>query len=121
MSGSWDNTIKVWSTKTGKLKNTLDGHDGRVLHLDFDQNKIVRSSLHSLLFFHPSPHTTSRPTQVSGSVDKTVRVWWDYEATTAPPITYSLHMHQAPIFHVRFNDYGNVPPPQRTLHWPVSF
>ncbi len=45
VSGSWDNTIKVWSTKTGKLKNTLDGHDGRVLHLDFDQNKIVRSSL----------------------------------------------------------------------------
>src|SRR3989344_6588337 len=50
VSGSWDNTIKVWSTKTGKLKNTLDGHDGRVLHLDFDQNKIVRSLLHSLLF-----------------------------------------------------------------------
>jgi WD40 repeat protein len=44
VSGSWDNTIKVWSTKTGKLKNTLDGHDGRVLHLDFDQNKIVRSA-----------------------------------------------------------------------------
>jgi hypothetical protein len=51
------------------------------------------------------------PTQVSGSVDKTVRVWWDYEATAAPPITYSLHMHQAPIFHVRFNDYGNEPHP----------
>jgi hypothetical protein len=45
-------------------------------------------------------------------VDKTVRVWWDYEAKAAPPITYSLHMHQAPIFHVRFNDYGNVPPAQ---------
>jgi WD40 repeat protein len=44
--------------------------------------------------------------QVSGSVDKTVRVWWDYETQASQPITYSLHKHQAPIFYVRFDDYG---------------
>jgi hypothetical protein len=34
-SGSWDNTVRLWDFKTGKLKATLQGHKGLVHRLAF--------------------------------------------------------------------------------------
>ena len=34
-SGSWDNTIRLWNTKTGQHKKTLSGHTDRVVSVSF--------------------------------------------------------------------------------------
>ena len=52
VSGSSDNTIKVWDLETGALLHTLTGHEGSVLSVALDGQRIV-----------------------SGSQDNTVKVW----------------------------------------------
>ena len=59
VSGSWDDTIKVWDTKTGQLLGTLKGHTDGVNGVAF------------------SPNGTRI---VSGGDDKTVKIW------TLPPL-----------------------------------
>jgi WD40 repeat protein len=54
VSGSWDNTIKVWNLNTGKLLNTLEGHS---------------------LFVESVAITSDNSMIVSGSDDKTIKVW----------------------------------------------
>lgn len=51
ISGSYDNTLKIWDLKTGECTNTLRGHTDSVLCLQFDTEKII-----------------------SGSADRTIRV-----------------------------------------------
>ena len=38
-------------------------------------------------------------------MDKSIKVWWDYENSAS---SYSLNMHDAPIFYLKFDDYGIV-------------
>lgn len=52
VSGSDDNTLKVWCAQTGKLLNTLIGHTGGVWASQLKDNIVI-----------------------SGSTDRTVRVW----------------------------------------------
>ena len=54
MSGSYDNTLKVWDAQTGQEPLTLKGHSDAVTSVSFspDGKRIV-----------------------SGSDDKTVKVW----------------------------------------------
>ncbi|ORX58473.1 WD40 repeat-like protein [Piromyces finnis] len=52
LTGSYDHTIKMWNTDTGKCIRTLEGHSRCVRALQFDENKII-----------------------SGSMDKTIRIW----------------------------------------------
>ena len=54
VSGSWDNTIKIWNLHTGELIRTLIGHS---------------SSVQSVAI------TPDGQTLVSGSNDKTIKVW----------------------------------------------
>jgi WD40 repeat protein len=54
ISGSWDETIKIWDIKSGKCIKTLYGHTGSV-------NSIVI--------------TSDGKTIISGSNDKTIRLW----------------------------------------------
>lgn len=53
VSGSDDNTLKVWSSETGRCLRTLTGHTGGVWSSQFSPNNII----------------------ISGSTDRTLRVW----------------------------------------------
>lgn len=53
VTGSRDRTIKVWSVRTGRLRQTLYGHEGSVLCLKFDSTDFM----------------------VSGSSDRQIFVW----------------------------------------------
>ena len=61
VSGSADQTIKIWDVKTGQCSNTLPGHTEVVMSVKFDATKIV-----------------------SGSADKTVVVW-DFQRRAKSP------------------------------------
>lgn len=52
ITGSDDTLINIYDTKTGRLRNTLEGHEGGVWALDYHQDFLV-----------------------SGSTDRSVRVW----------------------------------------------
>ena len=52
-SGSWDKTIRVWSSDTGKCKQVLKGHTSQVLSLAVLANGDL----------------------ASGSADNTIRLW----------------------------------------------
>jgi WD40 repeat protein len=54
VSGSLDNTIKIWNLETGELRRTLTGHD---------------SSVYSVSI------SSDGQTLVSGSDDKTIKIW----------------------------------------------
>ena len=56
ISGSYDETLKIWCLKTGRCEATLRGHQGRVLCMH------VPWEAHPGLF-------------LSGSEDKTIKVW----------------------------------------------
>ena len=64
VSGSSDNTVRVWDVATGACVQTLEGHSESVYSVSFD--------------------VTGRSRIVSGSRDKTVRVW--DVATEAEPV-----------------------------------
>jgi WD40 repeat protein len=54
VSGSYDNTIKLWNVETGKEIRTLKGHDNSVRSVNFSPDG---------------------KTLVSGSNDKTIKLW----------------------------------------------
>ncbi|MEH2448650.1 MAG: WD40 repeat domain-containing protein [Nostoc sp.] len=96
VSGSWDQTIKVWQLETGELLHTLKGHRDRVyaIALSPDAQIIASGSADkSIKLWHLQTgellgtftghthivtalaFTASGEMLVSGSLDKTIKIW----------------------------------------------
>jgi len=81
VSGSWDNTIKLWNESTGQEILTLKGHEGPVWSVNFspDEGK----------------------TLVSGSDDGTIKLW-------NVEIVQTLKGHDDLVNSVNFSPEGNT-------------
>lgn len=77
VSGSRDNTIKVWDMATRCCLLTLEGHTGSVLCLQFDETKII-----------------------SGSSDSTIKIW---DIRTGA-LLHTLSGHSQAVLGIRFKD-----------------
>ena len=92
VSGSYDNTIKVWDLETGAQLHTLTGHEGWRHSVALDGQRIVSGSsdktikvwdletgaqLHTLTGHEGNVFSVALDGQriVSGSKDKTIKVW----------------------------------------------
>jgi WD40 repeat protein len=80
-SGSGDNTIKIWDVTTGKVLNTLKGHESSVWSVEFspDGKKLA-----------------------SGSEDKTIKIW---DVTTGKVLN-TLKGHEGSVWSVGFSPDG---------------
>jgi WD40 repeat protein len=79
-SSSIDRTIKLWNLHTGKLLRTLSGHSDWVTAIAFAPQRPSSSSLKPVAASKAASPTTDvgqeiGETLVSGSKDKTVKVW----------------------------------------------
>jgi WD40 repeat protein len=96
VSGSWDQTIKIWHLETGELLHTLKGHRDRVyaIALSPDEQIIASGSADKTIkLWHVETgellgtftghgnivtalaFTASGEMLVSGSLDKTIKIW----------------------------------------------
>ncbi|KIJ42926.1 hypothetical protein M422DRAFT_170420, partial [Sphaerobolus stellatus SS14] len=83
VSGSNDQTIRIWNAHTGKLvSGPFQGHTGRVLSVAFspDGERVV-----------------------SGSSDQTIRIW---NACTGEPVSGPFHGHKYSVSSVAFSPDG---------------
>ncbi|QMS89862.1 WD40 repeat domain-containing protein [Nostoc edaphicum CCNP1411] len=96
VSGSWDQTIKIWQLETGELLHTLKGHRDRVYAIALSPNgQIIASGSadKTIKLWHLQTgellgtftghgnivtalaFTASGEMLVSGSLDKTIKIW----------------------------------------------
>jgi len=84
VSGSWDNTIRLWDAETSEtIGKSLEGHSDGVYSIAFSPNG-------------------SRI--MSGSSDKTIRLW---DAETGDAIGKSLEGHSFGVYSVAFSPNGS--------------
>ena len=126
ISGSDDNTIRVWDASTGiEILTPLRGHDGSITSIafSFDGSKItsglhdrtvrvwdassgieilppLRSHRDSIYSIALSPDGSKI---ISGSADKTIRVW---NASTGIEILPPLRSHRDSIYSIAFSPDG---------------
>ncbi|KAJ3102147.1 hypothetical protein HK100_004420 [Physocladia obscura] len=81
VSGSSDQTIKLWNAHTGEQLNTLYGHKELVRTLQFDDTRII-----------------------SGGYDQVIKVW---DIKTGE-LLMNLEMHTHRVFNLQFNDFRIV-------------
>ncbi|CAG8563328.1 3023_t:CDS:2 [Paraglomus brasilianum] len=104
ITGSYDQTVRVWNVQTGRLLRILTGHSKGVRTLQFDKKILITGSMDNTLRvwdYHTgqcirrlSGHTSSvvslhfddNRRLASGSADHTIRVW-DFNAGTCFTLT----------------------------------
>jgi WD40 repeat protein len=74
ISGSGDNTIKVWSTDTWTCERTLEGHDGEVSSLLVHGDKLISSSSDDTIKVW-STDTWACERTIEGHGSTVVRAW----------------------------------------------
>lgn len=82
-SGSYDNTARLWDTKTGQLLRTFEGHEGYVRSVAFE------------------PKTGN--VLATGSHDGTIRLWNVKDGGCIK----TLSGHEGPVLHVAFSRDGS--------------
>ncbi|KAG0256762.1 hypothetical protein DFQ27_005517 [Actinomortierella ambigua] len=120
VSGSRDNTIKVWDFATGECLRTYVGHGASVLCLQYDDDRIVSgSSDMSIIVWELDTgrilqrltgHSDSvlnvrmeKDTVVSCSKDRTVKIWQAKDGT----LVRTLVGHRAAVNAVQFSPEGS--------------
>jgi len=92
-SGSWDNTIKMWSLSTGACVLTLSGHQHVVTHLMEFQGHLVSASVDDTLRVWGAPRVQgtdcryTHPPRGSGGIRSVVFVGGEAGADGAMPAT----------------------------------
>ncbi|HXO18392.1 MAG TPA: TIR domain-containing protein [Thermoanaerobaculia bacterium] len=124
-SGSHDNTVKLWETRSGKLLRTLKGHQGAVRSVAFDpQGRALASGseddtvklweVRSGKLLHTLEGHTDRVVSVafdpqggtlaSGSLDGTVKFWEERSGK----LLRTFEGHQGPVMRVAFDPQGGT-------------
>ena len=115
ISGSRDNTIKVWDMKSKKILHSLTGHDGSILCLQYSHTHLISGSsdksmiIWSLPEFTPIRKIVAHAESVlnlkfddrfiiSCSRDKSVKVW----EFNSGALVYTLSGHRAAVNAVQF-------------------
>ncbi|KAF9974424.1 hypothetical protein BGZ73_002192 [Actinomortierella ambigua] len=120
VSGSRDNTIKVWDFMTGECLRTYVGHGASVLCLQYDEDRIVSGSSDTTIIVWAldtgailqrlTGHADSvlnlrmeKDTVVSCSKDRTVKIWRASDGT----LLRTLVGHRAAVNAVQFSPEGS--------------
>uniref|UniRef100_A0A671K473 F-box/WD repeat-containing protein 7-like n=1 Tax=Sinocyclocheilus anshuiensis TaxID=1608454 RepID=A0A671K473_9TELE len=110
VSGSDDNTLKVWSAVTGKCLRTLVGHTGGVWSSQMRDNIIISGSTDRTLKVWNAEtgeciHTLYGHTSTvrfSGNADSTVKIW-DIKTGQCLQTLQGPHKHQSAVTCLQFN------------------
>ncbi|KAF9570390.1 hypothetical protein EC968_001844 [Mortierella alpina] len=124
VSGSRDNTIKVWDMETGACRRTYVGHSASVLCLQYDEDRIVSGSSDATinvwdlntgkvlqrLVGHADSVLSLRfekDTVISCSKDRTVKIW----KISTGEMLKTLIGHRAAVNAVQFSPESAAPSP----------
>lgn len=120
MTGSYDNTVKIWKVETGECLRTLTGHTKPIRSLVFDSQKLITGGLDSTIKvwnYHTGECISTyrghdaavvsvnflKKTIVSGSADHTVKVWHVDSRTC-----YTLRGHTDWVNSVKIHPLSNT-------------
>ncbi|KAF9942599.1 hypothetical protein BGZ67_000823 [Mortierella alpina] len=124
VSGSRDNTIKIWDMETGACRRTYVGHSASVLCLQYDEDRIVSGSSDATInvwdlntgkvLQRLAGHADSvlslrfeKDTVISCSKDRTVKIW----KISTGEMLKTLVGHRAAVNAVQFSPEAAAPSP----------
>ncbi|KAF9967996.1 hypothetical protein BGZ70_007280 [Mortierella alpina] len=124
VSGSRDNTIKIWDMETGACRRTYVGHSASVLCLQYDEDRIVSGSSDATInvwdlntgkvLQRLCGHADSvlslrfeKDTVISCSKDRTVKIW----KISTGEMLKTLVGHRAAVNAVQFSPESAAPSP----------